>query len=489
MKPTEIIDGEKIYESLSKIIKIDKTTFLEKANKKNDPYEEIATKVENVDGEKIKGSKLNGIYLQKSQWRYYPGNNLASQTLGFVGYKNDILEGRYGLESYYEDNLKRDRTATLKNFFTELWGNAEKLANGGEKLEADIITTIEPTTERMLETEIENVTKKYGSKTSGGIIMDPTTGEIYAMASYPSFDPNNYNKEKDVSIFTNPNVERVFEMGSIIKPITMSAGLDQQLVTASSTYKDEGSLKVGDRTVYNFDFKGRGIVSMQEVLNQSLNTGAAYVALLLGKKTFSEYISNFGLGEETGIDLPGELPGLFKNFVKGKDVEVANAAFGQGIAMTPIATVRALSALGNGGVLPNPHIVKEIKYKVGISKKRDYTDDEMRRVIKEETSEEITRMLVQVFDKALKGGIYKMDRYSIAAKTGTAQIANKAGGGYYTDKFNHTFFGYFPAYNPKFIIFLYTEEPHSDYASNTLSEPFSKLAKFLINYYHIAPDR
>jgi cell division protein FtsI/penicillin-binding protein 2 len=228
---------------------------------------------------------------------------------------------------------------------------------------------------------------------------------------------------------------------------------------------------------------------MQEVLNQSLNTGVAHVSLLIGREKFSEYIKNFGLHEETGIDLPGELPGLFRNFDKGRDVEVANASFGQGIAMTPIATIRALSVLGNGGKLPNPHVVNKIKYKIGISKDKKTTDDEMRQVIKTETSEEITRMLVEVFDKALKGGIYKMDRYSIAAKTGTAQIAEKGGGGYSKDRFNHTFFGYFPAYDPKFIILLYTEEPNADYASNTLAEPFSKLAKFLINYYHIPPDR
>ncbi len=488
IKPTEIVDIEKTYTEISKFIKIEKDNFIEKANKKDDPYEEIINRVESEIGDKIKDLKLKGVYFQKEQWRYYPNNKLASHVLGFVGYKNDVLQGRYGIESYYEDNLKRDRTATLKNFFTELWSNAGKIASGGENLEADIITSIEPTVERMLENELEAVTKKYDSKSSGGIIMNPTTGEIYAMASYPSFDPNNYNKEKNVAIFSNPLVERVFEMGSIIKPITIASGLDQEIIKASTTYKDEGSLKVSDRTIYNFDFKGRGVVSMQEVLNQSLNTGSAHVALLLGKEKFSEYIANFGLGEETGIDLPGELPGLFRNFEKGRDVEVANAAFGQGIAMTPIATVRALSVLGNGGVLPNPHIVKKVKYKIGTFKEKNFTEDEMKRVIKAETSEEITRMLVEVFDKALKGGIYKMERNSIAAKTGTAQIAEK-GGGYYKDKFNHTFFGYFPAYDPKFIIFLYTEEPHSDYASNTLSEPFSKLAKFLINYYHITPDR
>lgn len=487
--PNEIIDIEKTYNELSKLITIEKQVFEEKANKKDDPYEEIIPRIDSNVGEKITKLKLPGVYLIKTQWRYYPSNTLASHVVGFVGFKNDILQGRYGLESYYEDNLKRDRTATLKNFFTELWSNAEKMAVGGNKMEADVITFIEPTVERMLETELENVTKKYASKSSGGIIMNPKTGEIYAMASYPSFDPNNYNKEKNVAIFSNPLVEKVFEMGSVIKPLTVASGLDQDIIKASSTYKDEGHLKVGDRTIYNFDFKGRGVVSMQEVLNQSLNTGVAHISLLLGREKFSEYMKNFGLAEETGIDLPGELPGLFRNFDKGRDVEVANASFGQGIAMTPIATARALSALGNGGKLPNPHIVKKIKYKVGVSKEKKFTEDEMQQVIKPETSEEITRMLVEVFDKALKGGIYKMDRYSIAAKTGTAQIAKRGGGGYSKDKFNHTFFGYFPAYDPKFIVFLYTEEPNADYASNTLSEPFSRLAKFLINYYHIAPDR
>ncbi len=433
--------------------------------------------------------KLPGVLIIKEQWRIYPNDGLASHVLGFVGYNGKQIEGRYGLERYYEDNLKKNNADMQNNFFVEIFSNARKIGNGGDDLEADIVTTIEPTVERTLEDELKKVNEMWQSKSTGGIVMDPNTGEIYASAVYPSFNPNTYGKEKNVAIFSNPIVEKVYEMGSILKPITMSAGLDTRVVTASTTYDDQGFLKVGDRTIYNFDKKGRGIVNMQEVLNQSLNTGAAFVANKLGKKKFTEYMTNFGLGEETGIDLPSEAGGLIKNLLKGGEVELANASFGQGMALTPIAITRALSALGNGGKLPSPHIVKKFNYKVGLSKNVVITDEEKRQVLKKETSEEITRMLVEVVDKALKGGTFKMKNYSIAAKTGTAQIADKETGGYYSDRFLHSFFGYFPAYNPKFIVFLYTVEPKADYASNTLTSPFMNMAKFLIHYYQIPPDR
>lgn len=490
INPTLITDKEELYKELSSFMNIDRNLFMTKAAKKDDQYEEISRRVPIDIGNKIRDQKLPAVIILKDQWRIYPGEALAAHVLGFVGYDGNVINGRYGLERYYEDNLSRDDNATNQNFFVEVFSDAEKLKNGGSSLEANIVTSIEPSVERNLEDQLKSVTEEWGSKMTGGIIMDPTSGEIYAMAAYPTFNPNSFQKEKDVAIFSNSLVEKVYEMGSIMKPITMAAGLDTGTVTASTTYKDEGFLKVGDRTIYNFDKKGRGVVSMQEVLNQSLNTGAATVALKLGKNTFTDYIESFGLGEETGIDLPGEIGGLINNLLKGKgDVELANASFGQGIAVTPIEMIRALSVLGNGGLLPNPHIVSRLDYELGFSKKVVSTQEEMRRVISQATSEEITRMLVEVVDKALKGGAVKMDHYSIAAKTGTAQIADKATGGYYGDRFLHSFFGYFPAYKPRFIIFLYTVEPKADYASNTLTNPFINIVKFLINYYQIPPDR
>ena len=199
-------------------------------------------------------------------------------------------------------------------------------------------------------------------------------------------------------------------------------------------------------------------------------------------------MEEFGLGEETGIDLPGEVQGHIENLKSNREIEQATASFGQGIAMSPIITIRALSALSNGGILPSPHVVKRINYDIGISKDMSYNPG--KQVIKPETSETITRMLVEVVDKALLNGTLKMKNYSVAAKTGTAQIAKEGGGGYYDDRYLHSFFGYLPAYNPSFIIFLYTVNPIGvRYASETLSHPFNDISKFLINYYEIPPDR
>ena len=227
---------------------------------------------------------------------------------------------------------------------------------------------------------------------------------------------------------------------------------------------------------------------MQEVLNQSLNVGMAFVAKRVGGPTLSSRMKGLGFGEETGIDLPFETRGLISNLDNPRDVEYATAAFGQGIALTPIETARALAALGNGGYLVTPHIASRIQYDNGAV--TNVTPADSKQVFSKQTSETITRMLVHVVDTALRGGEVKKEHYSIAAKTGTAQIAKKGARGYYDDRYLHSFFGYFPAYDPKFLVFLYHVEPQgAKYASETLTDPFMKLADFLINYYQVPPDR
>jgi cell division protein FtsI (penicillin-binding protein 3)/stage V sporulation protein D (sporulation-specific penicillin-binding protein) len=322
-----------------------------------------------------------------------------------------------------------------------------------------------------------------------GIVMDPKTGKIIAMASTPGFDINNYKEASSVSIFNDPLIESAFEMGSIMKPIIMATAIDEGAVTADTKYNDAGFVKVGDRTIRNFDHKGRGNgVTMQTVLNQSLNTGMVFVMQHMNKATFRDQFTKFGFGEKTGIDLPAEIGGITSNLKSNRDVEYANISFGQGIAVTPMGMIRAMAALANGGKILEPHVVDSIEYMDG--SKKDIVPKEINQVIKPETSAEITRMMVTVFDNYFNGQ-KKLDHYSIAAKTGTAQIPNHATGGYYDDRNLHTFVGFFPAYDPQFIVFLLNEYPKNgaQFSSQTLIDPFLNMAKFLINYYNIPPDR
>jgi cell division protein FtsI/penicillin-binding protein 2 len=488
INPQKITDSAEVYKKLSALLPLDVEDFYSKADQKNTVYQKIADHVSEEIINKIEPLKIPGLQIQKERWRYYPGDNTAAQILGFVGYDGNNLGGRYGLEKYYEDVLSRNNNQAYVNFFAEIFSNIRETIGDNSKSEGDIVTSIEPTVESYVEKEINAVSEKYKSKLTGAIVIDPTTGEIYAMAVTPTFNLNKFGEEKDVSIYNDPLVEGLYEMGSIIKALTMAAGLDSGAVTAKTEYNDTGSLTLDGATIYNYDKKARGMVNMQEVLNQSLNVGASYVVNKMGKNNFANYMRNFGLGEETGIDLPGENHGRLENLKSAQDIEYATASYGQGISMTPIETVRALSALANGGKLIVPHIVKKINYTSGLFNNISYVN-EAKQVLKKETSEEISRMLTVVVDKALAKGSVSLPNYSVAAKTGTAQIA-KPGGGYYDDRWLHSFFGYFPSYNPRFLIFLYTVEPQGiDFASQTLTTPFIDIVKFLINYYNISPDR
>ena len=487
--PDSIVDPQASFDKIKEVAPtLDQTLFFEKIAKKGDPYEEILKRVDMSTADKISALHIPGLTISQEKWRSYPGDETASHVLGLVAYKGNDLAGRYGLERYYEDILSRNNDSVYVNFFAEIFTDIQQSISSKPKIEADIVTSIEPQVQSFLETELAKVNKTWGSDYSGGIVIEPKTGKIFAMAMNPSFNPNFPQEQKNSLIFSNPLVESVYEMGSIMKPLTMSAGLDSGAVTAATTYYDAGFLTLNNKTISNYDGKGRGTVNMQEVLNQSLNTGAAFVALKMGKENFSQYMLNFGLGSTTGIDLPNEAIGLVDNLKSPRDIEHATASYGQGIAMTPIAITRALSVLANGGLLVTPHVASTINYKIGISK--EVTGGEGIRVIKKETVDEISRMLVVVVDKALRDGTVNLPNYSVAAKTGTAQVANPNGGGYYEDRYLHSFFGYFPAYNAKFLIFLYTYYPKNvRYASETLTTSFIDITKFLINYYEIPPDR
>lgn len=489
--PSRITDPEGTYEKINAVYPLNKEDFMQKAARKESVYQLLAERLSGEEADAVERLGLTGVGLYRNQWRYYPGDELAARTIGFVGYTEDSgtsIAGRYGLERYYDDVLSREEARISVNFFAEIFSNlGTMIFNEDAPQTGDVVTSIEPTVARMLDRKLQEVQETYQSTLTGGIIINPQTGEIYALSVAPTF---NLNDREDASLaqFSNPLVEDVYEMGSIIKALTMAAGLDSGAVTPNTTYYDAGHIELDTYTIHNYDGRGRGTVDMQEVLNQSLNTGVAFIVQTMGKDAFRNYFKALKFGKETGVDLPNETYGLVANLDSPRDVEYATASFGQGIALTPIATVRALSALGNGGRLITPHIATSIVEQDGTVKDIVYPDGDQ--VWSEATSEEISRMLSIVVDEALGGGDVALEHYTIAAKTGTAQIADPVHGGYYEDKYLHSFFGYFPAYDPEFLVFLYTVEPKGvQYASGTLTDPFMDLTKFLINYYSIPPDR
>ncbi len=489
--PTHIKNPETFCEQVKPYIILDQSLCIERASLPNRTFVELFERLTNEQAAELESKEIEGALLYKNQWRYYPGGSVAARSIGFVGFTDkdgSELRGKFGLERAYDDVLFKKREVLSVNFFAELFSNVDELVGEPEDSKhGDVITTLEPAVSRLLDSVLQETNDFYKSKMTGAIVMDPKTGAIYAMNVVPSFDLNT-RSETTIDNFRNPLVEDVYEMGSIIKPLTMAAGIDSGAVSRSTTYYDPGCIDLNTYTICNYDLRGRGTVDMQQVLNQSLNTGVAYIVKQMGKEHFRDYFYAYGLNKVTGIDLPNEGSPLIENLKSPRDVEYATASFGQGVALTPMATVRALATLANGGKLITPHLVKQIKYEDGTIKDVPYPVGEQ--VLKPETSEEISRMLSNVVDDALRGGSVALPHHSIGAKTGTAQIADPVNGGYYEDKYLHSFFGYFPVYDPQFIVFMYTVEPQGvRYASETLTDPFMQIARFLINYYSIPPDR
>jgi cell division protein FtsI/penicillin-binding protein 2 len=489
--PSIITDPQQTCAALAPYLTIAPEKCVDQASLSGRKYVEIEHTLPKEIYEPITALKLPGVQLYRNQWRFYPGDTLASRVIGFVGFteKSETeLHGKYGLERYYDSLLMKEREVRTVNLFAEIFSNLGDLVYSKEEdNRGDIVTTIEPTVARMLDSIVAETQEAYDSTLTGAIVMNPKNGEIYAMSIAPTFNLNDRGTTS-IEVFANPAVEDVYEFGSTIKALTVAAGLDSGVITEESTYYDAGSITLNGFTIRNYDGKGRGTVGMQEVLSQSLNTGVSHIVREMGKEKFREYFLNLKLGSETGIDLPNEAYGLVDNLSSPRDVEYATASFGQGIAMTPIAAIRALATLGNGGYLVTPHLVSKVINEDGTEREIEYPQGAQ--VFSPETSEVVSSMLTTVVDTALRGGTVALPNHTIAAKTGTAQIADPENGGYYEDKYLHSFFGYFPAFDPQFIVFMYTVEPKGvQYASETLTLPFMEVAKFLINYYDIPPDR
>lgn len=489
INPQTITDPDAAYNAIAAVASstLAYDAFLAATLKRNQVYVEVAHHLSDEAGRSLTMKNIPGIQVLRESWRYYPGDSLAAQSIGIVTYgSGDTLVGQTGIEANYDGILSRSGDSLYKNFFAELFSNVGNLlVNAKDVHEGDVITTIEPEVQTRLENDMKKVNDRYSSYESGGIIMDPATGAIIAVASYPSYNGNDLTNI-DPHILGNPLVEHVHEFGSIMKPLTLASALDAGVITPETTYDDTGCVTANTRTFCNWDLKARGVVGMQQIIVQSLNVGASWVARQLGQDKFRTYFDTL-FGQKTNIDQPAEGHALLSNLTKPQQIGFDTASFGQGIAMTPIQMIRALGALANGGVMVHPHMVRAVRLNSGIERVLPW--GETTPVFGAAAVRETVVMMTALVDQKLESGKAIIPTMSVAAKTGTAQLTDDHGG-YYTDRYFHSFVGFFPSYAPRFIILLYTNDPKGvQFASETLDSTFLDLTHFLIDYYAVPPDR
>ena len=474
--PQKIEDKNIFSELLGKAIGESKEFVLSKIETR-DSYTVIKKDLSKAAVEEIEKMKLDGVSLENIPGRYYPQEKIASQVIGFLGGDG---AGQYGIEGYYDEILKgqagikeEKRGLDLINF------SAPELDLNG----SDVYLTIDDNIQFEAESLLKEAQKKLNIDSGQIVVLKPDTGRVLAIANFPSFDLNFYSKEKDLDIFQNSAIQKLFEPGSIMKPFTMSMGINEGKITPDTTYTDYGFIKIGPATIYNFDRKKYGQQTMTGVLEKSINTGAVFVSQLISHQTFLDYLGKFGFNEKTGIELQGEVSS--KNVLNGPDVEFATASFGQGISVTPIQIARGFSVIANGGKLANLYVVEKIAK--GEKETETIPQVSNEQIISKQTASQVTTMLTSVVEKGFGSGA-KIPGYYLAGKTGTAQVPFKDKKGYETDKTIQTFIGFGPALNPQFLILVKLDNPKVSSSALSAVPIFRKLAQYIINYWQIPPD-
>jgi len=448
--PNEIEDDAGTARLMADLFNLDQKDLLSAFGNKKSYFKSLVDKATDAQVSKIAELALPGIHVETKQYRYYPFERLGSQLLGFVGVNKNYDEpvGLYGMEKFANEELRE--------------GN-------------DMYLTIDRNIQAQSEQILEDLMKEFEAVGGTIIVQNPKTGEILAIANKPDFNPNEYGKSS-ISSFLNAGVQLVYEPGSVMKPITMAAGIDSESFTPDTSYTDKGTVTLNGKTIHNAQDKVYGKVTMTEVIENSINTGAVYAESLMGHDIFYNYLEKFGFSGTSGIDLPDEVSGNITNLASknARAVDFATASFGQGVALTPISLVNAFSAIANGGLLMKPYISKDEDPYI------------VRRVIEKDTANQVAKMIESTVTKAK---IAAIPNYRIAGKTGTAFIPDFKKGGY-SEEMIHTFVGFAPVSNPQFTVLIKLDKPKvGELAGLTVVRAFKRLSQFLINYYNIPPDK
>ena len=411
-------------------------------------------KLSNEVADKISSLNIDGVYLVKEAKRTYPYNENLSHVLGYVGIDN---QGLSGIELKYDKYLT-GKSGSIK-YFSDAKGNKLDMSEIYQQPTdgMNIMLTINNDIQKSIERELDNAVSKYNPEHAIAIAMDPNSGEILGMSSRPNFDPNNYKNYSTEEINRNLPIWMNYEPGSTFKIITLAASLQEKTIDLyKDTFYDGGSIRVEGAKIKCWKDGGHGAETFLQVVENSCNPGFVVMGQKLGKERLFKYINNFGFGKTTGIDLNGEATGILFSLDKVGPVELATTAFGQGVSVTPIQQITAVSAAINGGKLYKPYIVKSILEPETNSTIKNYGPVLVRKVIDNETSKEVRNALESVVTNGTGRNAF-IDGYRVGGKTGTAQKVDN--GVYMSGNYIVSFIGFLPANNPKVVVYVAIDNP------------------------------
>jgi len=470
--PSKIVNPGAAAEALASILNADSAAVRKKlSGTKN--FSWLARRIAPEQARLVQELGIDGIFLVKEPKRFYPSGELAGHLIGFVGMDAAGLEG---LELGYDRYLKGEpekllwtRDAKGKRLYPRV-----ETPQKARKDNFNLILTIDSRIQHLVESRLKEAVKAKGAKGGFAIVMDPRTGEILALANQMGFDPN-YFSAINPATGKNKAITDVFDPGSTFKPFLVAAALEEGTVKETDTfYCENGNYVVGDRVLHEAKRKRYGVLSVHDILKYSSNIGSAKIGEKLGKEKFYQYIRKFGFGEKTGIDLPGEVSGLLRPVEKWRRVDAATVAFGQGISVTAIQMITALSAVANQGVMMKPFIVRALMDRKG-NIVRAYQPTVVRRVISPQTAGRLAAMLTDVV--GMEDGTGKHARIvnvAVAGKTGTSQKFDYARRAYSSERVKTSFMGFFPAEAPQIAMLVILDEPQRDKWGGVAAAPVFK---------------
>ncbi|MGI8419159.1 MAG: peptidoglycan D,D-transpeptidase FtsI family protein [Candidatus Levyibacteriota bacterium] len=483
--PKVVKDKDEESDTLGKLLDI-KSATISALLSRDKFWVPLKVNVDNSVKEKIEAKKIPGVGFQDETVRFYPEAPMAASLLGFVGKdENGGNKGYFGLEGYYDRQLRgKDGTSIVVH---DAAGQPILAKMNDSTMKVDgrsLLLHIDRRIQFLLDNELKNGIAKYGAQNGMAIVMDPKTGGVLAMSSFPSFDPRSFQNYNE-SLYKNPLISFAYEPGSTFKPIVMAAAMNEGLVKPETQCDIcAGPVKIGSYDIKTWDDKYFPNISMTDIIVHSDNTGMVYTGRKLGMTKMLSYFDKFGIGDSTGIDLQGEVYPSLRPESEWYPIDQATATFGQGLTVTPIDLITAFTAIANSGQRMEPHVVAAVQTPDG------QTIPIPPKKLDQPISPQTAKVMTEIMVKAVNDGESSWTRikgYRIAGKTGTAQIPVE--GHYDPNKTIASFIGFAPADDPKFLMLVVLNRPSTSiYGAETAAPIFFDAAKNILNYYGIPAD-